>query len=134
VVDSQGTIGGLSSTDFSLWVSFACNASECLAPHEFSVCSAARASFPPGETECHPRGNPVFLRTFHVSSEETNGRVIYGLGNRQWDIPKLRELFCEITTNNARIDGYEVRHKFQHLGRCHMILKARRIAPPAVPK
>ena len=73
--------------------------------------------------------NPVFYKTFQVLPEETHGRLIYELGNRQWDIPKLRELFREITSHNTRIDGYEVRHKFQHLGLRHMILNARRIEP-----
>jgi two-component system CheB/CheR fusion protein len=73
--------------------------------------------------------NPVFFKTFQVSPKETHGRLIYELGNHQWDIPKLRELFHEITAHNARIDGYEVRHKFQHLGLRHMILNARRIEP-----
>jgi two-component system CheB/CheR fusion protein len=73
--------------------------------------------------------NPVFYRTFQVSPEETKGRLIYELGNRQWDIPKLRELFHEITSRNTRIDGFEMRHKFQHLGLRHMILNARRIEP-----
>jgi two-component system, chemotaxis family, CheB/CheR fusion protein len=73
--------------------------------------------------------NPVFYETFQVSRDETHGRIIYELGNRQWNIPKLRELFREITTNNSRLDGFEVRHKFQHLGLRHMILNARRIEP-----
>ena len=73
--------------------------------------------------------NPVFYRTFQVSPEETRGRLIYELGNHQWDIPKLRELFHEIAAHNTRIDGFEVRHKFQHLGLRHMILNARRIEP-----
>ena len=71
--------------------------------------------------------NPVFYKTFQVSPEETRGRLIYELDNHQWDIPRLRELFHEIMTHNTRIDGFEVRHKFQHLGLRHMILNARRI-------
>ena len=35
--------------------------------------------------------NPAFYRAFQVSPEQTAGRVIYELGNHQWDIPKLRE-------------------------------------------
>jgi two-component system CheB/CheR fusion protein len=73
--------------------------------------------------------NPVFFNTFQVSPEETHGRLIYELGNWQWNIPKLRELFHEITAHNTRIDGFEVQHKFQHLGLRHMILNARRIEP-----
>ena len=78
--------------------------------------------------------NPVFYRAFQVSPDETKGRPIHELGNRQWDIPKLRELFQEITTHNTRIDGYEVRHKFQHLGMRHMILNARRIESQGGPQ
>ena len=73
--------------------------------------------------------NRAFYQTFRTSPEETEGCHIYDLGNRQWNIPKLRELFYEITMHNTRIDGFEVRHKFQHLGIRHMILNARRIEP-----
>jgi two-component system CheB/CheR fusion protein len=73
--------------------------------------------------------NPVFYRTFQVSPQETKGHLIYDLGNHQWDIPKLRDLFREITHHNTRIDGFEMRHKFPHLGLRHMILNARRIEP-----
>jgi hypothetical protein len=41
----------------------------------------------------------------------------------------LRELFREITSHNTRIDGFELGHKFPHLGLRHMILNARRIEP-----
>jgi two-component system, chemotaxis family, CheB/CheR fusion protein len=78
--------------------------------------------------------NPVFYKTFQVSPAETKGRPIFELGNGQWDIPKLRELFQKITTHNTRIDGYEVRHKFQHLGLRHMILNARRIEAQGGPQ
>ncbi len=78
--------------------------------------------------------NPVFCQTFQVSPKETKGRPIYELGNRQWDVPRLRELFHEITTHNTRIDGYEVRHKSKHLGLRHMILNARRIEPQGGPQ
>ena len=78
--------------------------------------------------------NPVFYKTFQVSSGETKGQLIYELGNAQWDIPKLRDLFSQITTHNTRIDGFEVRHKFQHLGLRHMILNARRIEAQGGPQ
>lgn len=37
-----------------------------------------------------------FYDYFHVKSEETVGRLIYDLGNKQWDIPRLRELLENI--------------------------------------
>ena len=36
--------------------------------------------------------NRAFYQTFHVSPGETEGRLIYELGNGQWDIPDLRTL------------------------------------------
>jgi len=34
--------------------------------------------------------NRAFYQTFQVSPEETENRLIYELGNGQWDIPALR--------------------------------------------
>lgn len=35
-------------------------------------------------------------QTFHVTAEETTGRLVYDLGNGQWHIPELRRLLEEI--------------------------------------
>jgi len=40
--------------------------------------------------------NGSFYNTFAVRKEETEGRLVYDLGNRQWDIPDLRRLLGEI--------------------------------------
>jgi PAS domain-containing protein len=37
-----------------------------------------------------------FYDFFKVNPEETVGQLIYDLGNKQWDIPKLRELLEDI--------------------------------------
>ena len=36
--------------------------------------------------------NRAFYQTFRTNAEETEGCLIYDLGNRQWDIPALRTL------------------------------------------
>ncbi|MGE5739038.1 MAG: PAS domain-containing sensor histidine kinase, partial [Betaproteobacteria bacterium] len=36
--------------------------------------------------------NQSFLGTFRASKGETEGRLLYELGNGQWDIPELRRL------------------------------------------
>jgi two-component system, chemotaxis family, CheB/CheR fusion protein len=71
--------------------------------------------------------NPAFYRTFNVSDEETEGRLIYELGNGQWNIPKLRELLEEIIPRNARVDDFEMRHDFPVIGSRNMVLNARRV-------
>lgn len=79
--------------------------------------------------------NKAFYQTFKVSPEETQDRFIYDLGNRQWDIPKLRKLLEDILPNNASFDSYEIEHDFPNIGKRIMILNARRIPrPPAKPR
>ncbi len=71
--------------------------------------------------------NPSFYRTFNVKSDETEGVLIYDLGNRQWDIPKLRKLLEDILPQNTNFHDFEVEHDFETIGRKIMRLNARRI-------
>jgi two-component system, chemotaxis family, CheB/CheR fusion protein len=71
--------------------------------------------------------NPAFYRAFEVTPEETEGRLIYVLGNGQWNIPRLRELLEEIVPRNSRVDDFEMSHDFPHLGQRDMLLNARRV-------
>ena len=71
--------------------------------------------------------NPSFYRTFQVRSEESEGQSIYDLGNRQWDIPALRELLEQIIPQNTTFEDYEVEHDFATIGQKTMLLNARRI-------
>jgi transcriptional regulator with GAF, ATPase, and Fis domain len=73
------------------------------------------------------RANPSFYHTFNVNSGQTEGVLIYDLGNRQWDIPKLRELLEEILPQNSKFNDFEVEHHFEAIGRKIMHLNARRI-------
>jgi PAS domain S-box-containing protein len=68
-----------------------------------------------------------FYRTFEVTPKETEGQLIYELGNSQWDIPQLRELLEEILPKNNTFDDFEVEHAFPSIGRKTMLLNARRI-------
>jgi two-component system CheB/CheR fusion protein len=68
-----------------------------------------------------------FYDVFKVKPEETVGQLIYDLGNKQWDIPKLRELLETILPQKATFDNYEVEHDFTTIGRRIMLLNARQI-------
>lgn len=68
-----------------------------------------------------------FYRAFKTTPEDTVGRQIYDLGNRQWDIPKLRELLEQILPLNQSFDDYVVEHDFPVYGHRRMLLNARRI-------
>ncbi len=71
--------------------------------------------------------NHSFYDTFKVTPEETIGNFIYDLGNRQWDIPKLRVLFEKILPHDTVFNGYEVEHDFPGIGRKTILLNARQI-------
>jgi len=71
--------------------------------------------------------NQSFYETFKVTPAETIGYFIYDLGNRQWDIPKLRVLFEDILPNDTVFNGYEVDHDFHDIGRKIILLNARQI-------
>jgi len=68
-----------------------------------------------------------FYRDFQTIPENTVGCHIYDLGNRQWDIPKLRELLENILPRSQSFEGYTVEHDFPAIGHHRMLLNARRI-------
>jgi len=71
--------------------------------------------------------NHSFYETFKVTPEATIGNFIYDIGNRQWDIPKLRVLFENILPHDTVFNGYEVEHDFPGIGRKIILLNARQI-------
>ena len=72
-------------------------------------------------------GNEAFYKLFQVEKEETEGKIIYKLGNGQWDIPALRKLLEDILPENTFFKGFEVKHTFPHIGYRTIILNARHI-------
>ncbi|HFD38678.1 MAG TPA: PAS domain S-box protein, partial [Anaerolineae bacterium] len=71
--------------------------------------------------------NRAFYRTFQVTPEESEGRLLYELVNNQWDIPRLRRLLNEVLLQNASVTDFEVTHDFETIGRRTMLLNASRI-------
>jgi PAS domain S-box-containing protein len=71
--------------------------------------------------------NRSFYQAFKVKPEETEGQLIYDLGNRQWNIPKLRELLEDILPKTTNFDNFEVEHAFPDIGKRIMLLNACRI-------
>src|SRR5688572_13034549 len=50
--------------------------------------------------------NRAFYQTFHVTPAETEGHLIYELGNGQWDIPDLRTLLEDIVPRSSFFDDF----------------------------
>lgn len=68
-----------------------------------------------------------FCGTFRVSAGDTEGHLIYDLGNGQWNIPALRTLLEEVLPRSTSFNDFEVDHTFPAIGRRMMLLNARRM-------
>ncbi len=71
--------------------------------------------------------NQSFYRSFGVEPVETEGRLIYELGNGQWNIPRLRTLLEDILPRETRFDDFEVEHEFEGIGQRIMLVNACRL-------
>jgi PAS domain S-box-containing protein len=71
--------------------------------------------------------NQSFYKTFKVNEKETENVLIYDLGNKQWDIPELRNLLEKILPEKSIIHDFEVTHSFQNIGELIMLLNAREV-------
>jgi two-component sensor histidine kinase len=69
----------------------------------------------------------AFYEVFKVDPGQTQGRLLYGLGDGQWDIAALRLLLETIIPEHASMEGFEVTHDFPGLGRRTMLLNARKV-------
>ena len=68
-----------------------------------------------------------FYETFKVAPEQTEGRMLYSLGDGQWDIPALHMLLETIIPDKVAMDGFEAEHDFPTIGRRTMLLNARKV-------
>jgi two-component sensor histidine kinase len=68
-----------------------------------------------------------FYETFRVDPGDTEGRLLYSLGDGQWDIPALRLLLETIIPERTSMDGFEVAHDFPGVGQRTMLLNARKV-------
>jgi two-component sensor histidine kinase len=72
--------------------------------------------------------NRAFYDTFALDPAASEGRMVYELGDRQWDLPELHRLL-EVPESEPCQD-FEVEHEFAALGRRTMLLNARRVEQP----
>ncbi len=71
--------------------------------------------------------NKTFYKIFNVKEEDTEGMLLYDLGNKQWNIPRLRELLEDILPRNSHLHNFEITHTFPFIGEKTMLLNAQRI-------
>jgi two-component system CheB/CheR fusion protein len=71
--------------------------------------------------------NAAFYDTFRVEKDNTVGRLLYALGDGQWNIPALRELLERILPSQTAFEGFEVKHNFPSIGERIMLLNATQV-------
>jgi two-component system CheB/CheR fusion protein len=69
--------------------------------------------------------NAAFYDTFQVTPDETEGRPLAQLGNRQWDIPELHQRLSRVLPERTEFSELEIEHDFERIGRRTIVLHAR---------
>jgi len=71
--------------------------------------------------------NLAFYQTFKVKKQDTEGKLIYELGNYQWESMELRELLERILPKHRQMSNYSVTHDFPFIGHKTILLNARQV-------
>lgn len=61
--------------------------------------------------------NKSFFEAFNVKKKDTYNKLIFELGNNQWNIPKLKHLLRDILPKNTHFNNFEVNHDFEDIGK-----------------
>ncbi len=69
----------------------------------------------------------AFYDKFKTDYKGSHDKLFYELGNGQWDIPALRILLEQILPQKKTVEGFEMEHDFEGLGKRHMVINAREI-------
>ena len=69
-------------------------------------------------------GNKSFYKKFKVYKQVNEGQSFFDLGNKQWDIKKLRNALSEILPKNSSFEDFEVTHSFPAIVERIMLLNA----------
>jgi two-component system CheB/CheR fusion protein len=71
--------------------------------------------------------NLAFYREFATTKAETEGRSLFELRNRAWDIQELRGLFEKVLPDKKSIDNFIIEQDFGKTGKQEIIVNARQI-------
>lgn len=71
--------------------------------------------------------NASFYKNFKVTKKNTENKLIYELGDGQWNIPGLRKLLERILPDEKVFNDFEVTHEFSKIGLKVMLLNARQL-------
>jgi two-component system CheB/CheR fusion protein len=73
------------------------------------------------------RANRAFYRYFQMQPDAVEGRLVFELSDRAWDIPGLRQVLERTLPDNRSFDDVELEHEFPRIGRRRLVLNGRRV-------
>jgi two-component system CheB/CheR fusion protein len=62
------------------------------------------------------RANPAFYKAFKTTPEATEQRLLYDLGDSQWDIPELSQFLQALVAKDTSFGNHEITHVFPNVG------------------
>ena len=68
-----------------------------------------------------------FYKKFKLFEKDTEGKLLFEVGNNQWDIPALRHLLENIIPEKSSFSDYEIVYSFPNVGQRNIMLNAKRI-------
>lgn len=71
--------------------------------------------------------NRSFYKIVHVKKNETEHKLIFQLGNGQWDNVQLKHLLEKILPNKTFFQDFEIEHDFPKIGKRTVLLNARKV-------
>ncbi len=71
--------------------------------------------------------NNSFYKEFNLTEVESEGELLFDVGNKQWNIPQLRELLNDVLAKNSFFNDFEISHEFPRLGERVMLFNGRRL-------
>jgi two-component system, chemotaxis family, CheB/CheR fusion protein len=69
----------------------------------------------------------AFYECFRATPEDTENRLLYELGNGQWNILQLRRLLEEVLTRDQQVDDFQLEYQAKNTGPRKLLLNARRL-------
>jgi two-component system, chemotaxis family, CheB/CheR fusion protein len=73
------------------------------------------------------RANRAYYADFDTRASETEGELLYHIGEGQWNVPALREGLLDALARNETLEDFEIAQIFPKIGHRSMSLNARKM-------
>lgn len=77
---------------------------------------------------CHViKASKNFCRSFALKRGDVEGRLLFAVGDGEWDIQELKRLLEQVKKENTTIEEFLVEHHFSSVGQRVILLNARKV-------